>query len=84
MQTVHRLKRYNRQSRLRHLNSAIHIFLCSEWEAILPEYSSDINKQTLHFIYFLCSFSQGGGRTRGWQLNAECCLFSSFVFQGFI
>lgn len=37
MQTVHRLKRYNRQSRLRGLNSAIHMFLCTEWEAVLTE-----------------------------------------------
>lgn len=38
MQTVHRLKRYNRQSRLRDLNSAIHTFLCTEWEAVLTEW----------------------------------------------
>lgn len=37
MQAVHRLKRYNRQSRLRDLNSAIQMFLCIEWEAVLTE-----------------------------------------------
>lgn len=37
MQTVHRLKRYNRESRLRDLNSAIHMFLCTDWEAVLTE-----------------------------------------------
>jgi len=79
MQTVHRLKRYNRLSRRKDQDSAIHRILCIEGEMILS-YFSDTSKPVLYFIYLLCSFSQGGGRSRGWQLNAECIFFFSLVF----
>lgn len=76
---MHRLKRYNRQSRLKDQDSAIHRILCIEGEVILS-YFSDTSKPVQYFINFLCSFSQGGGRRGGWHLNAECIFFFSLVF----
>lgn len=83
MQTVHRLKRYNRQSRLRDLNSAIHMFLRTEWEAVLTELLF-WHQQAKFFLLFFMPFFTGWWGSRGWQLNAECCFFNSLVFQGFI